>query len=242
MLQWGPTCSVGRSRTAAAYCAGLAPLQWGPTCSVGRSAKRPSTPLRAPNSFNGARPVRSGDRLRLARQLHLRLRASMGPDLFGREIVYSCKAILRIEVSFNGARPVRSGDRLMVELGPVSATLLQWGPTCSVGRSACPIIKTRPPKTSFNGARPVRSGDRTEGRAEDEEGVRASMGPDLFGREIADSKGRQQPAQRTLQWGPTCSVGRSAERDSFQEWSRVTLQWGPTCSVGRSPLDGLDYP
>ncbi len=234
-LQWGPTCSVGRSGGAArgpargAGCASMGPDLFGR--EIGSVRSRWQT---GEVGFNGARPVRSGDRRLAARPRHAGGAASMGPDLFGREIV-------------------RAGM-----IASTSETTLQWGPTCSVGRSEDGAGTLEPPLVCFNGARPVRSGDRIKGTAEAVGSMGASMGPDLFGREIGrgsrprwrlwrpasmgpDLFGREIDGGKklilksilVLQWGPTCSVGRSSP-DRTGPRAATPLQWGPTCSVGRS--------
>ncbi len=173
--------------------AGRAPdgdrLQWGPTCSVGRSAR--------------SRP----------RSL-CRRAASMGPDLFGREIgLRSRTAAASRRSRFNGARPVRSGDRARSATNETIYSPLQWGPTCSVGRSHLLTLAARQGTHSFNGARPVRSGDRARGTGASSlasssfNGARPVRSGDRWARSLDTSR------SWTLQWGPTCSVGRSDHRE-----------------------------
>ncbi len=225
---------IGGGRATALWSG--APLQWGPTCSVGRSASPPSRPRASPECFNGARPVRSGDRANAGEEGADGEGASMGPDLFGREI---------------GAD--------VVEL-TLDNYLLQWGPTCSVGRSgsessACRGAHDEASMGPDLFGREI-GGDRA---ARLRSQVCASMGPDLFGREIGRAHGFRLTLVAGASMGPdlfgreietwskrtTSRQGsfngarpvRSGDRRDYRHQAAVDngLQWGPTCSVGRSP-------
>ncbi len=216
MLQWGPTCSAGRSHLdGAAHLSGDVLLQWGPTCSAGRSSLHGPSCSTTRRGFNGARPVRPGDRR----------------GWLGRGASSRCR--------FNGARPVRPGDRVVEPFAIGGDWMLQWGPTCSAGRSvavsgAGDVAEDASMGPDLFGREIVRGLDPDRVHPK-----HASMGPDLFGREIACAAPACGSRCRELQWGPTCSAGRSSpDRALTIGWTE--LQWGPTCSAGRSGQGGRE--